>query len=93
MPSSWGKFSFSSKRVKKYCEDIEIDYKEISDLYEGFYDTDLVKITCAGMPTSCYKHVTWDNFHIHSSFEGKLVPKHVKGGIILADTIFTIKAT
>ena len=57
------------------------------------YNRKLLKITCAGMPTSCYEHVTWENFHIHESFKGKLVPKHVKGGIILTDTIFTIKAT
>lgn len=48
-------------------------------------------ITCAGMPKQCYQHVTWDNFIEGSSFAGKLVPKHVEGGIVLADTDFTIK--
>lgn len=48
-------------------------------------------ITCAGMPTSCYPYVTWDNFKVGTSYGGKLVPKHVKGGIILNETEFTIR--
>lgn len=50
-----------------------------------------IHITCAGMPKNCYAHVTWDNFKEGSSFEGKLTPKHVPGGIVLTDTDFTIK--
>ena len=76
-------------RQKSYIEDRNLP----STWDTEDYNKKLLKITCAGMPQSCYEHVTWDNFHIHSSFEGKLVPKHVKGGIILADTIFTIKPT
>lgn len=49
------------------------------------------KITCAGMPKSCYQYVTLDNFTEATTFDGKLMPKHVKGGIVLADTTFTIK--
>lgn len=51
-----------------------------------------LKITCAGMPSKCYENVTWDNFHAGKKFDGKLTPKHVKGGIVLAPTPFTIKA-
>lgn len=50
-----------------------------------------LNITCAGMPTQCYKHVTWDNFIAGSSFEGKLQITHVHGGIVLKDIDFTIK--
>lgn len=49
-----------------------------------------LNITCAGMPSRCYKHVTWDNFIAGSSFEGKLQLTHVQGGIILKDIDFTI---
>lgn len=49
------------------------------------------KITCAGMPKSCHKDVTWSNFHPGSVFSGKLRNKHVEGGIVLVDTPFTIK--
>lgn len=48
-------------------------------------------ITCAGMPSRCYSQVTWDNFKEGNSFDGKLMPKHTKGGIVLVDTQFTIK--
>ena len=50
-----------------------------------------LNITCAGMPSRCYKHVTWDNFIAGSSFEGKLQSTHVQGGIVLKDIDFTIK--
>lgn len=50
-----------------------------------------INITCAGMPSRCYQHVTWDNFVKGSSFSGKLHFTHVKGGIVLKDIDFTIK--
>lgn len=50
-----------------------------------------LNITCAGMPSRCYKYVTWDNFITGSSFEGKLQFTHVQGGIVLKDIDFTIK--
>ena len=49
-----------------------------------------IKITCAGLPESCYKYVTWDNFKAGASYPGKLQPKHVPGGIVLKDIDFTI---
>lgn len=55
------------------------------------YDKSLLKITCAGMPASCYQFVTWDNFRESQRFPGKLQPKHVPGGIILKEIDFTIK--
>lgn len=42
-----------------------------------------------GLPKVNY--VTWDNFHEGFSSFGKLVPKHVNGGVVLKDTEFTIK--
>ena len=49
------------------------------------------EITCAGMPKSCYDQVTFDNFKEGLTVGGKLMFKHVKGGVILVDTEFTIK--
>ncbi len=74
-------------RQKSYIEDW--NRPETWDTED--YDKDLLNITCAGMPQSCYQYVTWDNFHIGATFEGKLVPKHVKGGIVLQETEFTIR--
>lgn len=49
------------------------------------------KITCAGMPSSCYQYVTPENFEVGNSFGGKLLAKRVRGGVVLRDTLFTIK--
>ena len=50
-----------------------------------------INITCAGMPQRCYDQVTWDNFKEGLKVDGKLMFTHVKGGVILKDTEFTIK--
>ena len=50
-----------------------------------------MNITCAGMPKSCYEYVNWNNFKVGLTVPGKLTFKHVKGGVILVDTEFTIK--
>ena len=50
-----------------------------------------IKITCAGMPSSCYNFVTWDNFKTGFKCGGKLVFKHIKGGVRLVETTFEIK--
>lgn len=51
-----------------------------------------VQITCCGMPKSCYKYVEWEKFKKGFSCGGKLVHKHVKGGVKLVETNFTIKS-
>lgn len=55
---------------------------------EGFYR---LKITVAGMPSRCYSQVNFDNFKMGATYKGKLQPKNVKGGVILADVEFTLK--
>lgn len=52
---------------------------------------DEIKITCAGLPSRCYKFVTWENFKTGFKCGGKLTYKHVKGGVILVETEFSIK--
>ncbi len=73
---------------KKY-DKMEEEEKEKCYIYKGVRVID--KITCAGMPDSCYQYVTWDNFHVGKSYDGKLQMEHVKGGIILNETDFTIR--
>ena len=51
-----------------------------------------IKITCAGMPKECYKYVEWNKFKEGFTCGGKLVFKHVKGGVKLIETDFTIKS-
>lgn len=60
-----------------------------------------LEVTCAGMPENVkYKqedeeedqlHPTWENFRPGATFPGKLLPKRVKGGIVLDPVDFTIK--
>ena len=54
-------------------------------------DGEKINITCAGMPKSCYDKVSWENFKTGFSCGGKLTFKHVKGGVKLIETDFTIK--
>lgn len=49
------------------------------------------EVKCAGMPDKVKEKVTFDNFKIGFSSYGKLLPKHVNGGVVLVDTEFTIK--
>ena len=51
-----------------------------------------MKITCAGLPQRCYSQVEWDSFKVGMNVDGKLRFKHVKGGVNLVETEFTIKA-
>lgn len=48
-------------------------------------------VTCAGMPYACHQHVTWENFHVGSVYDGKLKQKRVRGGVILEKGEHTIK--
>lgn len=50
-----------------------------------------LEVTCASMPHKCHKKVTWQNFKLGHTFKGKLVQTRVKGGIVLKDTIFTLR--
>ena len=50
-----------------------------------------IQITCAGLPKNCYDQVTWDNFKEGLKVNGKLTFTHIKGGVLLKETEFTIK--
>lgn len=49
-----------------------------------------IKITCAGLPKRCYSQVDWKKFKTGFTCSGKLTFSHVKGGVILTETDFTI---
>ena len=58
-------FATRARFVRQKCYLEEIDGK--------------IKITCAGMPTDCYKFVKWDDFRVGFTCGGKLKPFHIKG--------------
>ena len=91
-------------RAKTYMETMQerkvntlMNYcKLLNDTFDIYSDGDYIiyldtKVTCAGMPDNVKELVTYDNFHSGSTFEGKLMPKRYKGGIVLHETTFTIK--
>lgn len=47
--------------------------------------------TVAGLPKNLGELVNFDNFNIGSNYFGKMIPLHVKGGIVLKPDYFTIR--
>ena len=43
------------------------------------------------MPDNCKSMVTYENFDYGVEFEGKLMPKRIKGGVVLKETTYQIK--
>lgn len=86
-------------RQKTYIETNKVSQKEFDKMEDEekelcyTLNNELVKdnIVCAGLPSSCYKYVTWENFKEGAIYSGKLQPKHVVGGIVLKETTFEIK--
>ena len=48
-------------------------------------------VKCAGLPSNCKDQVTWENFKLGLIVRGKLMPAHVKGGIVLMPHDFQIR--
>lgn len=61
-----------------------------SKTYIEQYPNGDIEVKCAGASPEVKKGMTFDNFKMGMSFEGKLMPKQVEGGCILKNTIFTI---
>ena len=96
--------TLSIEEVKKFCEidDFELgkwahentfsNAKFIRQkTYLKLIDNE-IHICCAGMPKSCYNYVSWENFKEGFTCGGKLMYKHVVGGVKLVETEFTIKS-
>ncbi len=95
--------TLSIEELKQFCEidDVELGkWKHESSFSKARFVRqkcylemidDEVKITCAGMPKECYKYVEWKKFKQGFTCSGKLTFKHVKGGVKLVETDFTIK--
>ena len=77
------------KIVKTYKSKIIID-KNLAKTYIEKSKNEL-NIKCAGMPDNLKQYVTLENFNEGLKLEGKLLPKRVKGGVVLEATEFTMK--
>lgn len=75
--------------LKNFCLMLNCD-SSVVRVGGQLYGVD-TKVTCAGMPDNVKELVTYENFKSGSTFDGKLMPRRYKGGIILQETTFTIK--
>lgn len=82
-------------RAKTYLESPYLkDGKVVenpSQLDETCVKSDHPDVKCAGMPENCKSLVTYDNFDYGAEFDGKLMPKRIKGGVVLRETTYMIK--
>ncbi len=83
--------------IDKYelgCWKLESVFEKAKFLRQKCYiekiDNEL-KVTIAGLPKKLGGNVNFKNFKEGMEIQGKLVPKQIKGGIILTETTFTIK--
>lgn len=45
----------------------------------------------SGCPDTVKRQINFDNFKYNQSFNGKLMPKKVNGGVVLVDNVYTIR--
>lgn len=77
-------------RAKTYMERVT----QVGEMVDGVYTMVDVEphddIKCAGLPEELKHMVTFENFKRGFSIWGKLRPKHVRGGIVLEPSPFTL---
>lgn len=79
-------------RAKTYMEEITHEGELVDGEYKMVVVETYIDVKCAGMPDTLKKEVTFKNFKRGLVLEGKLRPKHVKGGIVLVPTSFKLTA-
>ena len=75
---------------KKESEYVKGKYIRAKSYIELGYDG-VLNCTVAGLPKYLGDKVTFENFNPGMKYSGKLIPKHVEGGVVLVDVDFTIK--
>ena len=82
-------------RAKTYLESPYLKNGKVvenpAELDDTCVKSDHPEVKCAGMPDNCKSLVTYDNFNYGAEFEGKLMPKRIKGGVVLRETTYQIK--
>lgn len=78
-------------RAKCYMEEVT-HLGKITDEGYTMVETDpYIDVKCAGCPADLRKSITFENFKRGLVLYGKLRPKHVKGGIVLEKTDFSLR--
>ena len=82
-------------RAKTYLESPYLKNGKIvenpSELDDTCIKSEHPEVKCAGMPDNCKALVTYNNFNYGAEFDGKLMPKRIKGGVVLRETTYQIK--
>lgn len=82
-------------RAKTYLESPYLKNGKVvenpSELDETCIKSSEPEVKCAGMPDNCKSLVTYENFEYGAEFDGKLMPKRIKGGVVLRETTYQIK--
>lgn len=87
--------------AKCYAEELEISREEIEAYLKenpekagliDVHNSTRLSITCAGMPERSKDKIRFEDFRVGLKVGDKLVPKHVRGGVVLQETTFEIKA-
>lgn len=73
-----GKLDITCSNLQKRAYDLKETYKD---------HPEKLKL----VPKGCQTKVTWDNFKYGTSYYGNLTPRKVAGGIVLEETVFTLK--
>jgi hypothetical protein len=91
-PKTYIDYAYAEKKINKETGEIEIE-----ECSRENHNTMSLVVKCAGMPDNIKKFVTFENFEVGFSSDqfpekpGKLIPKRVKGGVVLIEVDFTIK--
>ena len=75
---------------KKECVYVKSKYLA-QKTYFGITEDGKNEIKIAGCPKNVKEQITFENFKFESVFDGKLLPKTVKGGVVLVPHTFTLK--
>lgn len=76
----------------EYKEELHINNRVHTHKFRKYETIEIEKtLKCCGMPDNVKKEVTWENFKIGFNSQNKLMPEHVKGGIILTPGLFQIR--
>jgi len=83
-PTKLGAWKLESKFIKA-------KFVRAKTYLEQQEDHENIDVKCAGLPAYLHKYINFDNFNSGLTLYGKLRPCHVKGGIVLIKSTYTLK--
>jgi hypothetical protein len=84
-------YTENGTKVKVKCAGMPDKIKDLIITRKMKVNNKIVKWTFENMPSEVKKRLAFKQFKVGYSSNGKLLPKHVSGGVVLIDSVFTIK--